>query len=1023
MARIPAAELERLKAEVSVQRLAEARGVKLRRHGADLIGLCPFHDDTEPSLVISPKKNLWHCLGACQAGGSVIDWVMKAEGVSFRHAVALLREGFSPLAAAPRVKRATVPKLAAPVVPDADDQALLDQVIDYYHATLKASAEALAYLERRGIGSAEAIERFKLGYANRTLGLRLPDKNRKAGAEIRGRLQKLGLLRASGHEHFNGSLIIPVLDEHGHVTEIYGRKILDNLRAGTAYHLYLPGPHRGVWNVEALAASPEIILCEALIDALTFWCAGYRHVTAAYGVEGFTADHLAAFKRYGTGRVLIAYDRDAAGDAAASALAKRLAAEGLACYRVLFPKGMDANAYALKVAPAAKSLGVVLRAAEWLGQGPAPARAPVLDDDAATAPPAAGSASALVADPSPVATAEVPSARDGSTADETIAEPLLPASPMPALPPAVEAKVTESEVLIELGDRRYRVRGLEKNLAYDLLRVNVLVARGAHFHVDTLDLYAARARAAYIHQAAAELGVSEEVVKKDLGQVLLKLEALQDAQIKDALAPKSETVTLTEAQTRAALALLKAPDLIPRIAADIEAIGLVGESTNALVGYLACVSRLLERPLALLLQSASAAGKSSLMEAVLSLVPEEDRVQYSALTGQALFYLGHRDLRHKVLAIAEEHGAAQAAYALKLLQSEGVITIASTGKDAATGALKTEEYRVEGPVMLCLTTTAIDIDEELLNRCLVLAVNESRAQTQAIHARQRRRQTLAGLLAEADREALLALHRNAQRLLRPLAVVNPYAEHLTFLDDRTRTRRDHEKYLTLIRAIALLHQHQRPIKSLIHRGRPLSYIEATAEDIALANRLAHTVLGRTLDELPPQTRRLLAEVQAWVAERCTAEKIAQSDFRFTRWDVRTLSGWGHTQVRVHLERLAEMEYLLVHRGGRGQRFVYELLYDGDPAREAPHLMGLLDPEQLSTEATTASSRGSAPGLAGSKRPEDGALAGPWRTPESAASAGTIEPSADAGTKALESELKAVPQAASHRSAVPVAAKA
>ena len=83
MPRIPEETIERLKQEVSLERLATARGVKLMRHGADLIGLCPFHDDREPSLVISPTKNLWHCLGACQTGGTVIDWVMKAEGVSF----------------------------------------------------------------------------------------------------------------------------------------------------------------------------------------------------------------------------------------------------------------------------------------------------------------------------------------------------------------------------------------------------------------------------------------------------------------------------------------------------------------------------------------------------------------------------------------------------------------------------------------------------------------------------------------------------------------------------------------------------------------------------------------------------------------------------------------------------------------------------------------------------------------------------------------------------------------------------
>jgi DNA primase len=171
MARIPEAEIERLKSEVSLQRLVEAKGIALARHGADLVGRCPFHEDKTPSLVITPKKNLWHCLGACQAGGSVIDWVMRTEGVSFRHAVELLRDGV-PAVAGGIVKRSTVPKLAAPVAIGADDQQLLNQVVDYYHATLKSSPEALAYLERRGLVHPELVERFRLGFANRSLGER-----------------------------------------------------------------------------------------------------------------------------------------------------------------------------------------------------------------------------------------------------------------------------------------------------------------------------------------------------------------------------------------------------------------------------------------------------------------------------------------------------------------------------------------------------------------------------------------------------------------------------------------------------------------------------------------------------------------------------------------------------------------------------------------------------------------------------------------------------------------------------------
>ncbi len=205
MARIPPVELERLKREIAVERLAQARGVELKPHGANLIGLCPFHDDHAPSFVVTPAKNLWHCLGACQAGGSVIDFVMKAEGVSFRHAVELLRADLPALAASSSaqriVKASTVTKLPAPVEPNAADQELLTQVVAYYHATLQQSPEALAYLDRRGLRSAEMIERFQLGFANRTLAYRLPAKNRQAGAELRGRLQTVGLLRASGHEH------------------------------------------------------------------------------------------------------------------------------------------------------------------------------------------------------------------------------------------------------------------------------------------------------------------------------------------------------------------------------------------------------------------------------------------------------------------------------------------------------------------------------------------------------------------------------------------------------------------------------------------------------------------------------------------------------------------------------------------------------------------------------------------------------------------------------------------------------
>jgi hypothetical protein len=1070
MARIPQDELDRLKRETDLVALVRARGVELERHGKDLLGLCPWHDDKDPSLVVTPDKGLWNCLGACGAGGTVVDWVMKAEGVSFRHAVEILREsaltggqtgdgsleaGDSSLAASRRrpVKTSTVRKLPCPLDPQGSDAELLGQVVDYYHEALQSSPEATAYLERRGLADPEVVRRFRLGYANRTLGLRLPEKNRQLGAALRSRLQDIGILRQSGHEHLAGSVTIPVCNETGEVTELYGRKINDNLRKGTAYHLYLPGPHRGIWNLDALRSSREVILCESLIDALTFWVHGFRHVTAAYGANGFTAEMLQAFKAYGTERVVIAYDRDDAGDAAAKKLAERLAGAGIGCFRVLFPKGMDANEYALKVTPASRSLELLLKKAEWVcgptrlaarrqtgvgsretgesdqeacheradprvqaadrlaeGHGPGAGgvrageeaaaggavRTELSDPEGGDLGPCEHRGGPGEAAPGGVCTAPVDRPRQPGRAGHAAAgssEARLPAADGPRLSDATDdrgapsppgplaegpqhddvaaagsrlpspdsrlcsplsAKRHGEQVVMRLGDREYRVRGLEKNLSYEQLKVVLRVTRGERFYLDTVDLVSARQRAHFVKEAAKDLEMKEDAVKRDLGRIHLKLEELQDAEIQKALEPAAKTTApaMTEAERAEAMGLLHDPRLLERIVEDFDRCGVVGEHTNKLTGYLAAVSRKLERPLAVIVQSSSAAGKSALMEAILAFVPPEERVKYSAMTGQSLFYMGETDLKHRILAIAEEEGAERAAYALKLLQSEGELTIASTGKDPTTGRLVTHEYRVEGPVMIFLTTTAVDVDEELLNRCLVLTVDEDREQTRAIHELQRRAETLEGLLGQRDSERIRTLHRNAQRLLRPLLVANPFARELTFLDDRTRTRRDHVKYLTLIRTVALLHQHQRPVRSVTRResgdGREqlVEYIEVTPSDIAAANHLAHEVLGRTLDELSPQTRRLLEVVHGMVTERCLQLEMDQADYRFTRRDVRRYSGWSDFQVRTHLAKLADLEYVLVHHGGRGQSFVYELLYDGKGMDGKPFLMRLLDVAEL-----------------------------------------------------------------------------
>jgi hypothetical protein len=786
----------------------------------------------------------------------------------------------------------------------------------------------MAYVvEKRGISRA-VVERFRLGFCNRTLGLRLPEKNRAAGAEVRARLENLGVFRSTGHEHFRGCITVPIVDG-GAVRGVYGRKIDDGSKP---HHLYLPGPHRGVFNADGLAGAKEVVLCESLIDALTFISAGLVNVTTSYGVDGFIDELLSAFKTHQVARVVIAYDADSAGDVAAVKLAERLHAEGISTTRALFPRGLDANSYAQKATPPEKSLRLVVQNA-----------APIQRERAtASTPPSLPS----TREEQPAAEREVTDTP--SAAELPSATPAAPGAP-PLLTSVLPLNVDGDEAAVSIGDRRYRIRGLAKNTALDVLKLNLMATRGEAFHVDTLDLYAAKQRAAFIAAAAHELRTGTDIIKSDVGRLLRSLEIHQAERVRSLLTPQTVVVELTEEQRAEAFSLLRDPLLLDRVLEDFERCGVVGEKTNKLVGYLAAISRKLDDPLAIIIQSSSAAGKSSLMEAVLAFVPDEDKVKYSAMTGQSLFYMAGKDLRQKVLAVVEEEGAERASYALKLLQSEKELTIASTGKDPASGKMVTHEYRVEGPVMIFLTTTAAELDEELLNRCLVLTVDEDRTQTRAIHVLQRRRQTLEGLLVREDRSRIIELHKNAQRLLRSVLVANPFAEQLTFLDDKTRTRRDHMKYLNLIRAIALLHQHQRPTRTVERDGVTMEYIEATIEDISTANRLCHEVLGRSLDELPPQTRRLLSLLDEMVSGIEREQGLARTDVRISRRAVREFSGWGNTQLKVHLGRLEDMELVATHQDPHHpQRRLYELVFDhsGGGDHSAPQMQGLIDVRKL-----------------------------------------------------------------------------
>ncbi|MHB8329127.1 MAG: DNA primase, partial [Acidimicrobiales bacterium] len=703
--------------------------------------------------------------------------------------------------------------VALDVDPEATDAVLLDAVVDHWHQSLMASDERVVILSSLGVSVAVA-ERLRIGVSDRTLGNRLPDRQWKAGLVLRSRLTDFGILRESGHEAFRGCLTVPITDPVGTVVGVFGRRT-DRTRA----EVWAGGLPGGVFNERAATTCSEVIVVGSMPDALAVFGAGHEAVVGPGRPGGLKRSDLRLLVRGVMRRCVLVGD-------GLSVLAERIAAEGVEC---------------AIVSPGAP-LAALLRHADDRPD----ALKTLLDTARAVT-------------------------RAGAQQPASAVAPTEPPTP-PAVDDEVGLQVSgdTTELHVSMGTHHWRVRGADRNKTPDSLRVSLAVTDEGHgaFHLDTLDLCQAKARAAFTDAAAAELHTDVTSLRRELAEVLFATEA--------ALAARETAVprpAMTEAERADAMALLEDPRLAERVVEDLGWLGVVGEETNLLVAYLATISRKAERPFGVVVQSSTAAGKSTLADAVCQLVPEEDLASYSAITGQALYYVGATDLARKVLAVAEEQGAARASYALKLLVTEGRLSIASTGKDTVTGKLRTRTYEVAGPVALVLTTTATDIDPELANRLVVLGVDEDQAQTRAIHLAQRRAATLDGLVARVGRERVVGRHRNAQRLLEALPVVIPDAEALVFPDTATRHRRDHQKLLSLICASALLHQHQRTIGTVEVESRSVRYVEATGDDVALGLRLADRVLARAGDDLAPQTRRLLAAAQAHVGAVVVADGV------------------------------------------------------------------------------------------------------------------------------------------------------
>lgn len=520
---------------------------------------------------------------------------------------------------------------------------------------------------------------------------------------------------------------------------------------------------------------------------------------------------------------------------------------------------------------------------------------------------------------------------------------------------SINIETRGDRLVFRFADRSYEVDGLAKNRSPGSLSVTIHGVFDKDLFADRIEIYSAKDRERFIRSCSAHSGLSSEVIRLDLMRMHGNLRERQDLLLREAEKPKPGRVvpSMSESEKEAALNLLKSPGLTATITEHFAQSGYVGEEINLLSGYIAATSRLLAKPLHVLYRSSTAAGKTTLMKAVVAMMPPEAVFGYSSISPKALQYMQDRDLRHSIFLLEEDRRLDEAAREMiKLLKSEGRAANAVTIKDPDTGMMRAVDFVVDGPMNFQMTTTALVMDEEQSNRDFVASADESEEQTERILAMQRLLCTLEGKKILARREELRRLHRNAQRLLRPLSVINPYANHLTFPKHAHRLRRDHEKYIGLIEAVTLLHQYQREIKTRkLEDGSEEQYIETTLEDIKTANRIAAALLGQSLDDCPPHTRMFLDSVTAIVDREAKRLEIERDMVRLTASELARYTGLSVQMVRRHMSRLMDLELVYSDSGETEQRgekrnspfrryaFVHRVT-------ESHFLAGLLDTDEL-----------------------------------------------------------------------------
>jgi DNA primase len=902
---------DNLKSTVDIVALFSHFGVQLTKKGKSHVGLCPWHDDSTPSLSVDKTKGLYNCFG-CGESGDIFTLVEKMKGCTFSEAMEFLQqqsglsfsqekrsadelvpsvvEGKAPpekatqvVAESPSQKKASVkaeektentpsglrpsvargifaeqkPASGPPTIGEEKEGVTyitLDTIRDQYSITLQTNQKAQEYLKSRGI-SIETAVKFKIGYVDGSI-------RKKAGGDAIAYLKETGILTQQGNEHFNGCIVVPLTDVDNKTLSFYGRKVDPG---GKIQHLYLPGEHKAIFNEKAFQVYDSIILTESVIDALSLIIIGIQNVSCIYGTQGLTKLHMAKLHEHTVREVILALDNDTAGKEATEKYTQVLVNEGFAVKTIKPHTPSDLR-------PSPPTTGGEFK--DWNDM--------------------------LVA---------------GSLNKEEVLSSIEKAESVKPEPAGRSFRKTEAGLVLTHNELSYTVKS-ESSYKH-----SIKCTFGEEIHYDRVDLYSARSRASFAGSIAKLFDVESKQVEKDLLALLEYLEEEKEQQTEE-----ETKIILSDEDKALGLSFLQNPNLFDEIVKDTETLGYVGEETNKKLLYLAATSRLLDDPISILILSESGSGKSYLVDTVKKLMPPEDVIDVTSLSDQALNYMG--DLEHKFMSLSEAVHKDVIEHQLREMVSNKKLSRLVTKKDEKTGTMKAEQVTVKAIVSLVMSSTNYDVNPENASRSFVIYADESTEQTRRIFAKQsHNRQIQQSSARKQEIPEIVRKHVSAQRMLKTYSIDNGFDTSEYFPGSMMRFRRDYNRFLDLIDSVCFLRQYQKKVKE--HNG--VLYLVCDDTDYEIARSLmVDGILRSGVTELPQGAVFLYETIRTYVRGRAEKAGLSGEEISFCQRDIRDYGDLSNMYVKRNLRALVEYEYI-VKRGGtsRGSRAHYRLVKDED----------------------------------------------------------------------------------------------